>query len=279
MSEEQVNYKTRKQTIFRTIKDKENPFVMMDRRPIENPNLSWKAKGILAYLLSRPDNWIVRLGDLVKRSTDKTHAIRGAIRELERAGHVSRKEVRGENGQFLRYELEVYELPFTSQPLSGFPQADNPQAENLTLNDTDCNETELNDIGVPPTFPIEWQIAGENQTVMVTDDFENKAKDAAGIIATGMGVRAEDAYWLALAFMQTRKIIFTESQIKGQRKATRALLEAGVCPPHIREAVERLISDGMTVTDLYSVTKTAINIANPLPVSSGMNPQGLQVGF
>jgi len=140
MNEKQGTHKTRKQTIFRTIKDKDNPFVMIDRRPIENPKLSWKAKGILAYLLSRPDNWIVRLTDLVNRSPDGVYAIRGAINELKKAGHVSSKEVRDGEGKFLRYELEVYELPFTSKPLINFPQADNPQADNLMLNDTDNNE-------------------------------------------------------------------------------------------------------------------------------------------
>jgi DnaD/phage-associated family protein len=147
MSEQQADYKTRRQTIFRTVKNQDNPFVMMDRRPIENPALSWKAKGVLAYLLSRPDNWIVRIGDLVKRSPDGVHAIRGAIKELEKAGHVSRKEIRdGKSGKFVRYELEVYELPFTSRPLTNLPHAVNPLAENLTLNDTDFNENDSNDI-------------------------------------------------------------------------------------------------------------------------------------
>jgi len=141
MSEEQITY-TKNQTIFRTMKNQDNPFVMMDRRPIENPTLSWKAKGILAYLLSRPDNWTVRIGDLVKRSTDKAFAIRAAIKELSDAGHLSRRAERDEQGRFLRYVLEVYELPFTGQPLRGFPQADNPQAGNLSLNNTDSNDTD-----------------------------------------------------------------------------------------------------------------------------------------
>ena len=161
MTEQRGEYKTRKQTIFRTIKNEDNPFVMIDRRSIENPQLSWKAKGILAYLLSRPDNWVVRLGDLVKRSPDGVYAVRGAINELKKAGHVYSKEIRDENGKFVQYELEVYELPFTSKPLiknpqagnpqadnpqADNPQADNPQADNLTINDTDINDTDINDI-------------------------------------------------------------------------------------------------------------------------------------
>lgn len=127
-------------TIFRTEKNAENPFVMIDRRPIEKPELSWKAKGILAYLLSRPDNWTVRLGDLIKRSPDGVSAVRAALRELTKAGHITRKEER-EAGRFKQYVLIVHELPLTEKP-----QAEKPQAENLMLNNTNINENELNNI-------------------------------------------------------------------------------------------------------------------------------------
>lgn len=129
-------------TIFRVDKNKDNPFVMIDRRPIENPELSWRAKGILTYLVSRPDNWIVRLGDLVKRSPDGVYTVRAALRELTKAGHITRTEER-ENGRFKQYVLQVHELPFTS-PLTNLSQAVPPQAVDLTLNDTDSdNETRL----------------------------------------------------------------------------------------------------------------------------------------
>lgn len=144
-------------TIFRTMKDKDNPFVMIDRRPLENPSLSWKAKGILSYILSRPDNWTVQIGDLVKRSTDKAFAIRGAIKELIAAGHIYRREERdAKTGRFLRYVLEVYELPFTGSPLIGFPHAGNPLTGNLPLNNTDLNDKKRN--GDAVDFEIQYHL-------------------------------------------------------------------------------------------------------------------------
>lgn len=125
-------------TIFRTEKNAGNPFVMIDRRPIENQNLSWKAKGILTYLLSRPDNWTVRLGDLANRSTDGVTAIRAALKELTKAGHLTRREER-EGGRFKQYVLIVHEVPVRT-PHAGKPHAEKPQAENLTLNNTDIND-------------------------------------------------------------------------------------------------------------------------------------------
>jgi hypothetical protein len=143
MSQLQADYATRGKTIFRVEKNADNPFVMIDRRPIENPSLSWRAKGILTYLISRPDNWIVRLGDLIKRSPDGVYAVRTALRELTKAGHLTRREER-EQGKFKQYVLMVHEVPVTST-VTNLPQADKPQADNLTLNDTELNENKINE--------------------------------------------------------------------------------------------------------------------------------------
>jgi hypothetical protein len=255
-------------TIFRTMKDKENPFVMIDRRPLENPDLSWKAKGILSYLLSRPDNWTVQIGDLVKRSTDKAFAIRGAIRELIDAGHIYRREERDpKTGRFLRYVLEVYELPFTGSPLIGFPQAGFPQADNLTLNNTNINNTELKDGDKSPTLvelsdmPLEWQVLAGVGKVVAQDDTQARRKDAANLIAMSFGTNSRAAYDLAMAFQNERNLTFTESDIKGQRKAIKAMLEKQVQPNHVAQAVKELVSKRLTVVDLFGVLKTAVDMA------------------
>jgi len=133
MSEQPAEYNVNK-TIIRVAKNADNPFVMMDKRPLEKPYLSWKAKGLLAYLLSRPDDWTVRLGDLVKRSTDGEYATRQAIKELESAGHITKTQER-KDGQFAEVVYTVYE-----QPLRGNPQAGNPQAENLALTNTNVTK-------------------------------------------------------------------------------------------------------------------------------------------
>ncbi len=138
-------------TIFRVVKDKDNPFVMMDRRVLENPALSWKAKGLLAYLLSRPDNWKIIMGDLVKRSTDGEHSTRGALKELIEAKHVVRITERDEDQRFIGFVYEVYEKPFpenhkmgSEEPFCENPQVENPQVENHTLNNTNNNKTNNN---------------------------------------------------------------------------------------------------------------------------------------
>jgi DnaD/phage-associated family protein len=122
-------------TIFRVAKNADNPFVMIDRRVIENPKLSWKAKGLLAYLLSRPDNWVVRFRDLVNRAPDGAHTVRVAMKELKAAGHVKITTER-EEGRVTRWVYTVYESPDVD-----FQQVVIQQVENRTLNNKDINET------------------------------------------------------------------------------------------------------------------------------------------
>jgi hypothetical protein len=114
MSKPSKQYKIdgRPSTIFRVVHDPENPYVQINRTAILNPALSFKAKGILTYLMSRPDGWEVNLIDLVKRSADGISSVRAGIQELVNVGHVRRGIIRDkENGRFADYLWEVHELP------------------------------------------------------------------------------------------------------------------------------------------------------------------------
>lgn len=275
MSEVKPDYTTRAKTIFRVEKNADNPFVMIDRRVIENPKLSWKAKGLLAYLLSRPDNWVVRFGDLAKRAPDGGHTVRAAMKELKTAGHVKVVAER-ENGRVKQWTYTVFESPIS--PDVDFQQVEKQDVENRTLNDTDYNENELTN-GVPPTFSLEWQIAGGNETVTMTDEKYSQRFDVSNLIATGTGVLFQDVAALAMAFQMARDKTFTMDDIKGQRKAAKILANKGVKPAHVTKAVAKLLEAKMTVTDLYSIIKTADDLANPPPETTGNNPLGLVVGL
>lgn len=58
---------------------------------LEDCSLSWKAKGIFIYILSRPKGWKLNIkGDVSKRSIDKERAIYSGIKELVESGYISR---------------------------------------------------------------------------------------------------------------------------------------------------------------------------------------------
>jgi hypothetical protein len=96
-------------TIFRTVK-RENPYVQIDKTVINDPRLSWKAKGLMAFLLSKPDDWEVNVLNLTKQSRDGKDAVYSALNELIRFGYVRRREHRN-NGKFAEVEYLIYENP------------------------------------------------------------------------------------------------------------------------------------------------------------------------
>jgi len=102
----------RPQTIFRIAKGKENPYAQIDRKCLENPNISFKAKGLLAYLLSRPDHWEINITDLINHSsTEKEAAIRAGIRELQTAGYMRYEKKERLHGRITGKVILVYEDP------------------------------------------------------------------------------------------------------------------------------------------------------------------------
>jgi len=253
MSETQTDYATRGKTIFRVEKNKDNPFVMIDRRVIENPKLSWKAKGLLAYLLSRPDNWVVHFRDLVNRAPDKAHTVRAAMKELRAAGHV-KVEAQREKGRVKQWVYTIHESPDVE-----FQQVEIQQVENHTLNDTDLsNDTESTNTGVPP-LPLDWQIAmGAKVSLSEEEIFKAKVRDSASLI----DFQCPGAGQLAEAFMLARHIVIPQSKAKGNRKAAREMMDLGVRAAHITQATQALMDKNLTVVDLFSVSKTAIDLAN-----------------
>ena len=79
---------------------KERNFTVLDNRLLTDKALSWEARGLLCYLLSKPDDWQVRLYDLIRRGPAGEHKIRRTLRELELAGYLIRQRGRAPDGRF-----------------------------------------------------------------------------------------------------------------------------------------------------------------------------------
>ena len=111
MESNNKNNKNTDKGIIRVQKNKENPYVMINKGFLENVELSWKAKGLLTYLLSRPDNWQIYVSHLIKQSTDGNTAVRSALKELKTFGYLQKYPVRIGN-KIVYWESLVYEIPF-----------------------------------------------------------------------------------------------------------------------------------------------------------------------
>lgn len=112
--------------IRRAKRDKDHPYFMLARSTAQDEALSWEARGLLAYLLSKPDDWIVNVKDLQQGcGRDKVKSI---LAELEKSGYLTREteQPHGTRGRFMRYHYEVHETPFTEKPSTVEPSTANP---------------------------------------------------------------------------------------------------------------------------------------------------------
>ena len=71
----------------------------------EDPNLSWKAKGILSFLVEFPD---AHVDDIVKSATDGKSSVSAGMAELECRGYIRKIQERTK-GRFGRFIYEVRE--------------------------------------------------------------------------------------------------------------------------------------------------------------------------
>jgi len=111
-------------TILR--KAKKNNFTIINNDILRNKNLSWKAKGLLCYLLSLPDDWEINLKHLENQAKDGSESLRSGLKELEEEGYLLHKSNRNESGQFSGHEWIVYEDPFEDVDKK-IPKSENPK--------------------------------------------------------------------------------------------------------------------------------------------------------
>lgn len=125
------------------VRKRPNNFVMLDKTFLEDDRLSFKAKRILAYLLSKPDNWKVIVGNLVKYSKDGKSAVYAGLKELKECGYYVKTPIRSEDGRRIsRWESTVYEMP--DSLLSDFQEIDNEEIENQYLENRERNNNYYN---------------------------------------------------------------------------------------------------------------------------------------
>ena len=115
-------------TIIR-VAHRRDPYVVIDRRALEDTRLSWAARGLLGYLLAKPDDWTLRIGDLRKRGDLGRDALYRQLKLLERVGYVKRTLTRDPKGHVTGVEYLVFEVPealFPEKPESATPDTAEP---------------------------------------------------------------------------------------------------------------------------------------------------------
>lgn len=119
-------------SVFRIEKNKN--YTVMSNYHLRDKNLSYKAKGLLSFMLSLRDDWDYSIQGLVSVSKESTKAIRSTLEELEDNNYLIREKIQLKNGRF-DYNYHIYETPHTQKG-----NADNGD----TKNDTQINTNLIN---------------------------------------------------------------------------------------------------------------------------------------
>lgn len=126
-------------TIIRTPHDDTRPYFSMSRTTAQDRSLSWEARGVLAYLLSKPSDWQIIIADLKQNcGRDK---VRNILDELKIHGYLVITQGHDEKGHFTA-EYKLYESPITEKPSTVNQHTVKPETAKRPLHKIDKQSTE-----------------------------------------------------------------------------------------------------------------------------------------
>lgn len=102
----------------------EQGFTRIPNAWLRDPKLGFRAKGLLSYLLSHEDGYLITLGQIERETGDGLAAIRSAIAELEDSGYLITNRTHDERG---------YNAGLSWTLCDPNPECENPTLENPTL--------------------------------------------------------------------------------------------------------------------------------------------------
>lgn len=113
---------------------KETDYTVVDNTFIKDNRLSWKAKGVMTYLLSLPSDWVIHLTEIETHATDGKDSLRSAITELKKYGYLISEQKKDESGRFCETIYTVLEKPYTEKPQAVKPKTEKPPLLNTNNN-------------------------------------------------------------------------------------------------------------------------------------------------
>jgi len=147
-------------TITRIMKIKkiETNFTQVSNNPLNDNRLSWKAKGVFAYLYSKPDDWDFSSDRIKNDSSDGRDSLLAGLKELELTGYLHRiKNPTGKVSYILDYD------PKSEKPIQGpEPKSDIPtmgkshSGKSRPISNTEVHSNTELDSNTENAFALFW---------------------------------------------------------------------------------------------------------------------------
>lgn len=87
------------------------PFTQIVNAMLCDPNLSLKAKGLLGYMLSKPQDWQFNIRAISGEIRESKNTVQKILVELSELGYVHRSSNRDDRGRITSWEYTVYQSP------------------------------------------------------------------------------------------------------------------------------------------------------------------------
>lgn len=130
----------------------------------EDDRLSMEARWLLGYLLSKPDNWTVVIGDIIKKGNCGRDKARKMIAELVDTGYAEREQLR-EDGKFGASVLVIFD-----EPRCVTTAGDGAETDGVAI----LPQTDLPATALPsPVSPSPVKSAHSNNSDLENTDYQN----------------------------------------------------------------------------------------------------------
>lgn len=127
---------------------KQSDFTQIKNNAINDTRLSWQAKGVLLYLISKPADWQVYEVDIVKHATNGRDSVRKCLKELIDCGYIIKNRLRNEKGSFAKNEYIVDDIPSKPdnnpidwKPVDGKPNDGKSPTSNIDITNKELTNT------------------------------------------------------------------------------------------------------------------------------------------
>lgn len=127
-----------------------NRFGIIPNALLNDPNISWKAKGLFGYLQSKPDDWDFAVNRIAQDAKDGRDGTSNGLVELEKHGYLHREKYKNDKGQW-DIEYTLFDVPsvclikvwdnetITEKPsrIDEVSMTENPSTENPSTENTE----------------------------------------------------------------------------------------------------------------------------------------------
>lgn len=164
--------------IIRAKHDKDNPYFMMRRDSAQDESLSWEARGMLCYLLSKPDDWEVNVKDLQQQcGQGRVYRI---INELKDARYIKDREKKHnpETGKWEWTPYIVFEHPqpdnviHITETVTRKPQHGNPDTVNREIIQSTEEQNTEEVVEAPPAPSVEASPVKDEKIIATDTDID-----------------------------------------------------------------------------------------------------------